>query len=115
MFDLPPAGIVSQAILHPSDHGLISSMADQEQLEEFLGGLEALGGSSGNGRLRGLLDWDEASYESVKAALIEKGALVQGRGRGGSVSIAGAQTAPRRRTAATAAASPPRTPRAFFT
>ncbi len=82
-------------------------MADQEQLDEFLGGLEALGGSSGNGRLRDLLGWDEATYDGVKAVLLEKGILLPGRGRGGSVAIAGAQAAPRPRTAARAAAPPP--------
>lgn len=86
-------------------------MADQEQLDDFLGGLEALGGSAGNGKLRQLLGWDEASYNSVKAALIAKGILVPGPGRGGSVAIAGAQPAPRPRSAVATAAPPPRTTR----
>jgi len=83
-------------------------MADQEQIDDFLGGLEALGGSSGNGKLRELLGWDEARYESVKTALIEQGILVPGRGRGGSVAIAGAQTLPRPKAAAAAVVDPPR-------
>jgi type I restriction enzyme M protein len=53
-------------------------MADQEQHDDFLGGLEALGGSAGNGKLRVLLGWNEARYDTVKAALIEKGMVVPG-------------------------------------
>jgi type I restriction enzyme M protein len=82
-------------------------MADQEQLDEFLGGPEALGGSSGNGRLRDLLGWDEATYDGVKAVLLEKGILLPGRGRGGSVALAGTQAASRPRTAAGAATPTP--------
>ena len=60
---------------------------DQEaQQEEFLGALQALGGSAGNGRLRELLTWEEAPYEAVKASLLASGRLR--RGRGGSVSLA---------------------------
>jgi len=62
---------------------------DQEDLqEEFLGALQALGGSAGNGRLRELLTWEEAPYEAVKASLLATGQLRLGRGRGGSVSLA---------------------------
>ena len=62
---------------------------DQEALQkEFLGALEALGGSAGNGRLRELLSWEEARYEAVKALLLTSGQLRTGRGRGGSVSLA---------------------------
>jgi len=59
------------------------------ELDEFLGALAALGGSAGNGRLREVLEWDEASYEAVKAVLIGRGLVVPGRGRGGSVALAG--------------------------
>ncbi len=62
--------------------------ADDQQLE-LLGALEALGGSAGNGRLRDLLGWDEATYEAVKGPLIATGQLQSGRGRGGSVSLVG--------------------------
>ena len=62
--------------------------ADDQQLE-LLGALEALGGSAGNGRLRDLLGWDEATYEAVRGPLIAAGQLQSGRGRGGSVSLAG--------------------------
>ena len=63
---------------------------DQEALQEdFLGALEALGGSAGNGKLCNLLGWDEAAYEAVKEQLLSSGQLQSGRGRGGSVSLAG--------------------------
>ncbi len=61
--------------------------ADDHELE-LLGALDALGGSAGNGKLRELLGWDEATYEAVKAPLIARGQLRSGRGRGGSVSLA---------------------------
>ncbi len=61
--------------------------ADDQQLE-LLGALEALGGSAGNGKLRDLLGWDEATYEAVKAPLVASGQLRPGRGRGGSVNLA---------------------------
>ena len=56
--------------------------------DEFLGALAALGGSSGNGRLRETLEWDEASYDTVKADLLSRRLIVPGRGRGGSVALA---------------------------
>ena len=61
--------------------------ADDQQLE-LLGALQALGGSAGNGKLRDLLGWDEATYEAVKAPLVASGQLQPGRGRGGSLSLA---------------------------
>jgi type I restriction enzyme M protein len=60
--------------------------ADDQQLE-LLGALEALGGSAGNGKLRDLLGWDEATYEAVKAPLVASGQLQPGRGCGGSLSL----------------------------
>ena len=56
--------------------------------DEFLGALTALGGSAGNGRLRETLEWDEATYEAVKAELLSRRLIVPGRGRGGSVALA---------------------------
>jgi type I restriction enzyme M protein len=84
--------------------------ADDQQLE-LLGALEALGGSAGNGKLRHLLGWDEATYEAVKSPLVASGQLQPGRGRGGSLSltdeaVAGSSAAADRRPAAS-----PRTPR----
>jgi type I restriction enzyme M protein len=58
-------------------------------LDEFLGALTALGGSAGNGRLREVLDWDETTYDRAKAELLNRGLIVSGRGRGGSVALAG--------------------------
>ncbi|WP_243404176.1 HsdM family class I SAM-dependent methyltransferase [Zavarzinia aquatilis] len=52
--------------------------------------LGGLGGSAGNGRLREALDWDEAVYNAVKDELIAGGVVTPGRGRGGSVALAGA-------------------------
>jgi len=66
-----------------SDAGSTDDLAD-----EFLGALAALGGSAGNGRLRETLEWDEASYEAVKAELQSRRLIVPGRGRGGSVALA---------------------------
>lgn len=53
--------------------------------DEFIGALTALGGSAGNGRLRSVLEWDEPTYEAVKAELLAAGLVLPGRGRGGSV------------------------------
>jgi len=64
-------------------------MDPQEHCDDFLGALGALGGSAGNGRLRLLLGWEEALYNEVKADLVEKGLVVLGRGKGGSVALAG--------------------------
>ena len=64
-------------------------MTDQAQKDRFVAALTALGGSAGNGKLRDALGWDEATYDTVKQALIDDRAIVPGRGRGGSISIAG--------------------------
>ncbi|WP_232756472.1 class I SAM-dependent DNA methyltransferase [Vulcanococcus limneticus] len=61
--------------------------------DEFLGALAALGGSAGNGRLRDVLEWDEATYDAVKAELLSRRQIVPGRGRGGSVVLAGGEDA----------------------
>ena len=66
-----------------SDAGNADDLAD-----EFLGALAALGGSAGNGRLRETLEWDEASYETVKADLLDRRLIMPRRGRGGSVALA---------------------------
>ena len=44
--------------------------------------------SIGNARLRETLGWNEARYWKVHADLFEKGKILKGRGRGGSVSLA---------------------------
>jgi type I restriction enzyme M protein len=60
-----------------------SGLAEQE----FTGALEALGGSTSNGRLRELLGWSEQVYDAVKATLLLSGRIKTGRGRGGSVAL----------------------------
>lgn len=64
-------------------------MLGQPQRDSFIEALTKLGGSAGNGRLREALGWDEDTYSAVRSALIEEGAVVTGRGRGGSVALAG--------------------------
>jgi type I restriction enzyme M protein len=96
------------------DAGQDDSQEDALQ-DEFLGALAALGGSAGNGRLRDVLEWDEASYEAVKSQLLSRGLIVPGRGRGGSVALSGGNDTtgsatanadrPGRRTRATRGAS----------
>jgi type I restriction enzyme M protein len=63
-------------------------MAKQAQKDSFIGALIELGRSAGNGKLREALGWDEGTYDRVKQALIDDGAIVSGRGRGGSVALA---------------------------
>lgn len=62
--------------------------SDDALCDEFLGALAALSGSAGNGRLRDVLEWDDARYDAVKAELLDRGLIVPGRGRGGSVALA---------------------------
>jgi type I restriction enzyme M protein len=64
-------------------------MANQAKKDKFIAVLRQLGGSAGNGRLREALQWVEATYASVKEDLLAEGAIVPGRGRGGSVALAG--------------------------
>ncbi|MEZ4740243.1 MAG: class I SAM-dependent DNA methyltransferase [Flavobacteriales bacterium] len=45
--------------------------------------------SLGNGKARQLLGWDETTYEEVKQALVAKGLVAIGRGRGGSIALVG--------------------------
>lgn len=72
------------------DAGLQDSQEDDLQ-DEFLGALAALGGSAGNVRLRDGLEWEVATYDAVKAQLLSRGLIVPGRGRGGSVALAGGE------------------------
>jgi hypothetical protein len=68
-------------------------MAAEEQKTRFLAALGELGGCAGNGKLRETLGWKEATYEAVKQALLNAGAITPGRGQGGSVAVAGQQRA----------------------
>jgi type I restriction enzyme M protein len=65
-------------------------MVKQGQRAKFLEVLAELNGSAGNGRLRETLLWDVETYAAVRDELIAEGVIVTGRGRGGSVSLAGA-------------------------
>ena len=76
---------------------------DEDLQDEFLGALAALGGSTGNGRLREVLEWSDTTFDTVRAQLLSRGLVVPGRGRGGSVGLAdgdGTPAAPARRTRA---------------
>ena len=64
-------------------------MARQALKDKFMAVLTELGGSAGNGRLRDALEWTDATYAAVKDELVAEGAVIPGRGRGGSVSVAG--------------------------
>jgi len=57
--------------------------------EVFLARLQALGGKAGNGALRDSLGWNETTYEAVKGELVANGRITPGRGRGGTITLAG--------------------------
>jgi hypothetical protein len=57
------------------------------RITEFVECLKRFGGSSGNGRLREALKWDEEFYWRVQGKLVEEGRIVPGRGKGGSVRL----------------------------
>ncbi|WP_243438170.1 type I restriction-modification system subunit M [Fundidesulfovibrio soli] len=58
-------------------------------MEQFIKALSDMGGSAGNIRLREELHWPEAIYDQVRDALVADGRINKGRGRGGSVALAG--------------------------
>ena len=62
-------------------------MASAADCNALLSALKRLGGSVGNGRLREALAWPEDRYWAAQTALLDAGALISGRGRGGSVSL----------------------------
>jgi type I restriction enzyme M protein len=84
----PEANEFLAPLTYAAGNPLSDAGSNDDLTDEFLGALEALGGSAGNGRLRETLEWDEASYEAVKADLISRRLIVPGRGRGGSVAVA---------------------------
>ena len=51
-------------------------MTEQAQKVGFMAALTGLGGSAGNGKLRETLGWDERTYDDVKQALIDDGAIL---------------------------------------
>ncbi len=69
-------------------------MTRQQLRDKFIAVLTELGGSAGNGKLRDTLGWADATYGAVKEELIGDGVVTPGRGRGGSVAIAAAESAP---------------------
>ncbi len=69
-------------------------MTTKTRTDRFIAVLKELGGSAGNLRLREALQWQEAAYDAVKDKLIAEGVITPGRGRGGSVALAGAVEAP---------------------
>jgi type I restriction enzyme M protein len=69
-------------------------MVRGELRDRFIETLTELGGSAGNKRLHEALGWAENTYWNVHGALIETGVITAGRGRGGSVALAGAVATP---------------------
>jgi hypothetical protein len=66
------------------------SVSDEElakREQELLGAVERLGGRAGNTTLRRELDWEEAVYWQIRDRLVDRGRLVLGRGKGGSVRL----------------------------
>ena len=71
-------------------------MVREAMRERFLETLKESGGSAGNSRLRSELGWQEDTYWTVHAALVEDGTVVAGRGRGGSVARVNGESTRRR-------------------
>ena len=83
-------------------------MTDQASKDRFISTLTELGGTTGNGRLREALQWDEAAYKAVRDALVAEGIVTTGRGRGGSVSLRGVTAAATEPAPTASRARPPR-------
>ena len=62
-------------------------MASAADCSALLSALKRLGGSAGNGRLREALGWPEDRYWAAQTTMLDAGALISGRGRGGLVSL----------------------------
>ncbi|MCZ8387131.1 N-6 DNA methylase [Achromobacter xylosoxidans] len=65
----------------------IEVTSTEQKIERFISMLEAMGGSSGNQRLREALGWQESTYDGIKQQLLDAGRIIPGRGRGGSVTL----------------------------
>jgi type I restriction enzyme M protein len=65
-----------------------AGMTQEAREIRFMIALAELGGSAGNRKLRETLGWDQATYDAIKAGLVAEGAILPGRGRGGSVALA---------------------------
>ncbi len=59
-----------------------------EDEKTFVTNLKKLRTRVGNLAFRDQLGWSESRYAKVKEALVEKGKIAKGRGRGGSIGIA---------------------------
>jgi hypothetical protein len=59
-----------------------------DDAKTFLAALRKLKATVGNGFLRAQLDWRDERYWKAHSFLLEKGRIVRGRGRGGSVTAA---------------------------
>ena len=84
----PEGNELPAPLIYAAENPLSDAGSNEDLADELLGALTALGGSAGNGRLRETLEWDEASYEAVRADLLSRRLIVSGRGRGGSVALA---------------------------
>jgi type I restriction enzyme M protein len=84
----PEGNELPAPLIYAAENPLSDAGSNEDLADELLGALTALGGSAGNGRLRETLEWDETSYEAVKADLLSRRLIVSGRGRGGSVALA---------------------------
>jgi len=69
-------------------------MVRGELRDRFIETLTELGGRAGNKRLLEALGWAEGTYWNIHGALIDAGVITAGRGRGGSVALAGAVATP---------------------
>ena len=63
-------------------------MVRESLRQRFISALEFLGGSAGNTKLQAELGWQDDTYWSTHAALVEDNTIIKGRGRGGSVNLA---------------------------
>jgi type I restriction enzyme M protein len=88
-------------------------MAREALRTRLLETLRELGGSAGNARLQDELGWQEETYQRVRDDLVEQGAIIRGRGRGGSIHLAkGPFSGPAGEVAARSAAAEARRPAA---
>lgn len=69
----------------PNDSVSDEELAKRE--EQLLSALETLGGSAGNTTLRRELAWEESEYWPIRDRLVDRGRLVLGKGKGGSVRL----------------------------
>jgi hypothetical protein len=96
--------LIAQAT--PDTHANMGRPTDDEQLDRFMAALRHMGGAAiGNYALIDQLNWSEDEYWRIRDKALEKGLVVRGRGRGGSVSLVDETV---HQPAAAAAAAAPR-------